>query len=110
MFMKILFRINKCLILVIIQLDENTMMIQTNQLLDETGGVAIKIFFELKSKMYSFLVADSSEHIKLKSVNKSVVARIINIGYKVVLLINKCLRYSMNRIQSKNHKIGANES
>ena len=44
MFMKILVRIKKCLILVIIQLNQNIMMIQTNQLLvkmkDETGEVA----------------------------------------------------------------------
>ena len=29
--------------------------------------------------------------------------------YKDVLLDNKCLRHSMNRIQSKNHRIGTYE-
>ena len=29
---------------------------------DETAGVAIKEFVELKPKMYSFLVDDNSEH------------------------------------------------
>ena len=76
--MKTLTAIKKCLILVIIQLSQNTMMIQTNQSLkkmrDETGGVAIKEFVELKPKMYSFLVDDNSEHKKAKSVNRNVAA------------------------------------
>ena len=33
---------------------------------DETGGVAIEEFVRLKSKMYSFLVDDNSEHEKTK--------------------------------------------
>ena len=37
--------------------------------------------------------------------NKNV-ARMGNSKYKDVLLNNKCLRCSMNRIQSKNHKVG----
>ena len=41
---------------------------------DETGGVAIKEFVELKPKMYSFLVDDNSEYKKAKSVNRNVVA------------------------------------
>ena len=32
----------------------------------ETGGVAIEEFVRLKSKMYSFLVDDNSEHEKTK--------------------------------------------
>ena len=60
--------------------------------------------------MYSFLVDDSSEHKKAKSVNKNVVAAISNNEYKDVLLNNKCLRHSMNRIQSKNHKIKTSET
>ena len=40
---------------------------------DETVGVAIKDFFELKPKMYSFLV-DNSEHKKAKDVNRNAVA------------------------------------
>ena len=31
---------------------------------DQTGGVTIKVFVELKPKMYSFLVDDLSEHEK----------------------------------------------
>ena len=55
--------------------------------------------------MYSFLV-DSNEHKKAKSVNnRNVVATIGHIKFKDVLLENKCLRHSMNRIQSKDHRI-----
>ena len=43
---------------------------------DETAGVAIKEFVKLKPKMYPLLVDDSSEHKKVKGVNKTVVATI----------------------------------
>ena len=73
---------------------------------DETAGVAIKMFVELKQKMYSFIVDNSNEHKKVKSVNNSVVGTISHGEHKDNLLNHKCLTYSMNRIQSKNHKIG----
>ena len=73
---------------------------------DETNGVAIKEIFGLKPEMYSFLVDDSSEHRKAKGVNKNVVATVSHDEYKNFLLSHKCSRYSINRIQSKNHKIG----
>ena len=60
---------------------------------DGTAGVAIEEFVELKPKMYSYLVNDNSEHKKEKG----------------VLLNKKCFRHSMNRIQSKDHKIGTYE-
>ena len=59
--------------------------------------------------MYSYLVNDNSEHKKVKSVNRSVVATISPNEYKDVLLNKKCLRHSMNRIQSKDYKIGTYE-
>ena len=37
---------------------------------DETAGVAIKEFVELKAKMYSYLVDENSEHKKAKSIKK----------------------------------------
>ena len=49
--------------------------------------------------MYSFLLDDSSEHKKTKEVNKNVVATINH-----VLLNKKCLRHSVNRIQSKDRR------
>ena len=64
---------------------------------DETGGIAIKKFVELKLKMYSFLVVNNSEHKKAIGVNRNVVATISHNEYKDVLLNNKCLRHSMNR-------------
>ena len=41
--------------------------------------------------------------------NRNVVATIRHNEYKDVMLNNKCLRHSMNRIQSKNHRIGTYE-
>ena len=70
---------------------------------DGTGGVAIEEFFGLKPKMQSFLVDYSSDSKKEKCVNRYVVA---TIGHSEdVLLNNKCLRHSMNRIQNKDHII-----
>ena len=58
--------------------------------------------------MYTFLV-DNNEHKKAKGVNKNVVATIYHNKYKDVLLNQKCIRHSMNRIQSKDHRIGTYE-
>ena len=54
--------------------------------------------------MYLFLEDDNSEHKKVKHVNRNVVATISDNQYKGVLLNNKCLRHSTNRIQSKDRK------
>ena len=75
---------------------------------DEARGVANEEFVGLKPKMYSFLV-ENSEHKKAKGVNKNVVTAISHNEYKDVLLYNECIRDSMNRIQSKDHKIGTYE-
>ena len=42
-------------------------------------------------------------------VNRNVVATISYKEYKAVLLNSKCLRNAMNRIQSKDHRIGTYE-
>ena len=55
--------------------------------------------------MYLFLVYDNIEHRKAKGLNKNVVATISHNKYKDILLNKKCLRHSMNRIESKNHRI-----
>ena len=55
--------------------------------------------------MYSYLVDNNSEQKKAKAVNRNVVATISHNECKDVLLNKKCLRHSMNRIQSKDHKI-----
>ena len=54
--------------------------------------------------MYSFLVNENSEYKKAKAVNNKVVAKISHSDYKDVLLNNKCIRHSINRIQIKDHK------
>ena len=59
--------------------------------------------------MYSFMVGDNSEHKKTKAMNGNVAATIIYNKYKEVYLNNKCLRHSMNRIKSKDHRIGMYE-
>ena len=46
---------------------------------------------------------------RVKGVNKNVVATISHDEYKNFLLNKKCLRHLMNRIQSKNHRIGTYE-
>ena len=58
--------------------------------------------------MYSYLVDDNIEHKKAKGVNRNV-ATISHGKYKDVLLNKKCLRHPMNRIQSKDHRIGTYE-
>ena len=41
--------------------------------------------------------------------NRNAAATISHIEYKYILLNNKCLRHSMNGIQSKYHRIGTGE-
>ena len=76
----------------------------------ETGVDAIKEFVRLNPNMYSFLVYDDSEHKKAKGVNENFVEKITYNEYKDVLLNNEYLRNSMNRIQSKNHRLGTYET
>ena len=74
----------------------------------ETEDVAIEEFVGLNPKMYSFLV-ENNEHESAKGVDKNAVATIGQNEYKDVLLNNKCIRHSMNRIKSKDHRIGTYE-
>ena len=76
---------------------------------DETDGVAIEEFVRLMPKIYSYLVDDNNKHKKAKGVNKNVVATISHNEYKNVMFNKKCLRHLMNRVQSKDHKIGTYE-
>ena len=87
--------------------DSNKLLI--GKMKDETGGVAIEKFVGLKTKMYLFLVDDNSEHKKANVVNKNIAARISHNKYKDVLSNNKCIRHTVNRIQSKDHRIGTYE-
>ena len=65
---------------------------------DKTGGIANEEIVELKPKIYSFLIDNVVSIKKAKGVNKSVVARINHSEYNDVLLNNKSLSHSMNRI------------
>ena len=62
-----------------------------SQIKDEKAGVPIK------------------EFVGLKHENENAVATVSHNKYKDVLLNQKCLRHSMNRIQSKIYKIGTYE-
>ena len=84
--------------------DSNKLVV--DKLKDEIRGVAVEEFVRLKPKMYSFLVDDNSKHKKAKDVNKNILEKITHSEYKDVLPNQKCLRHSMNRIQTKNHGIG----
>ena len=115
-YIKILVRIKKCFVLAESKFysAESKFYYGSNKLLfgkmkNETGGAAIKEFVGLKPKMYLFLVDDSSEHKKAKRVNKNFVATINHGEYKDILSIEKCFRHPMNRIESKDHRIGSYE-
>ena len=71
----------------------------------ETAGVETEECIGLKPKMYSFLVNDTSEHKKANGVDRNVVTTISYNEYKNILLNKKFLRHSMNKIQSKDHRI-----
>ena len=85
---------------------ENSKKLVIGKMKDETGGVEIQEFVGLKPKMYSVLVDGNSEYKKEKGINRNVFVTISHNEFKDVLLNNKCLRHSMNRIQSKDHRIG----
>ena len=76
---------------------------------NETASVAIEEFVGLKPNVYSYLVDENGEHKKAKGVNKNVIAIIRHNEHKDILLNKKFLRHSMNRIQSKDHRIGPYE-
>ena len=79
---------------------DNSNKLVIGKMKGESTSFAIKEFIGLKLKMYSFL-ENNSKHEKEKGVNRNVVAIISHNEDKAVLLNNKCLRHSMNRIQIK---------
>ena len=87
--------------------DSNKLVI--GKMKDETAGFVIEEFAGLKPKMYSCLVDDNCKHKKAKGVNRYIVVTIRHNEYEGILLNKKCLRHSINRIQSKYHKIGTYE-
>ena len=59
--------------------------------------------------MYLFFIDNSSEHKTVKSVNENIIATISHYEYKDILLNKTCFRHLMNRIQSKDCRIGTDE-
>ena len=59
--------------------------------------------------MYSFLVDDNNEHKKATRVNRNVVVTISHNECINVMLDDKCVRHTKNRIQSKDWRIGTYE-
>ena len=55
--------------------------------------------------MYSFLVGNV-KHKKAKGVDKNVVATVSHNEHKYFFLNDKYILHSMNKIQSKEHRIG----
>ena len=83
---------------------DNSNKLAIGKMKDVTEGFVIQEFVGLKPKIYSLLVGNR-EFKKAKGVNRNVVAKINLDEYKDVLLNNKCVRHSVNRIQSKDHRI-----
>ena len=84
---------------------DNSNKLVVGKMKAETAGFEIEEFIGLKPKMYSYLVNDNSEHKKANGVDRNVVATISYNEYKNILLNKKFLRPSMNKIQSKDHRI-----
>ena len=76
MFMTILLRIKKCLILYKV----------VGKIKDEMGHAAIKELAIQKSKIYLILVSDSEEYKKTNAVNENIVAKTSHKIYENVLL------------------------
>ena len=55
------------------------------------------------------MLINNNEYKKSKGAHRNVVATISHGKYEDVLLNKKCLRLSMNSIQSKDHKMGTYE-
>ena len=88
---------------------DNSNKVGVGKMKDGTASVAIGEFFGLNPKMHLYLVDDKSEYKKTKGGGKNVVVTVSHNEYKDVSMNKKRLRYSMNRIQSKDHRIGTSE-
>ena len=88
--------------------DSNKLVV--GKMKDKAAGIVIEEFVGLKPKMYFVLVDDGSEYKKAKGVNKNVAATISHNECKDVLLNDKCMRHSMNKIERKDHRTGTYET
>ena len=88
-------------------------MIQLNWLLAKwrmkPEVLRLRKLLDWRQKCIRFKENDESERKKARGVYSNVVATKSHYEYKDAFLNNKCLRHSMNIIQSKDHRIGTYE-
>ena len=65
-------------------------------------------FYNGSKEIHSILESGFSERKKAKSININIFAKVSHDESRDALLNKKCLRYSKNRIQSKNHRTKMN--
>jgi len=76
---------------------------------DETGGIPIKEFVGLRSKLYCYSFGNKIDK-KAKGVKKTVIEKSIGIeDYKDALFNRKTIMRKMNTITSINHELYTNE-
>ena len=85
---------------------DNSNKLVVGRMKNKTPEVAIYEFDVLKPKTYSYLVDDNGKHKIAKSVNKNVVTTTSRDEYKNVLLNKKRLKHLMNKIRSRDLKMG----
>ena len=77
---------------------------------DEASGIPICEFVGLRSKMYSYIKADSKVGKTAKGIKKSVIKKDISFeNYREVLLKNQQMLHKMKTIRSEKHKISSYE-
>lgn len=75
---------------------------------DELNGAQIREFIGLRPKMYIIVKEGQEDTKRAKGVKKSVVEKEINFEhFRMAIFENKFFTHTMNRLQSKNHKIFA---
>ena len=88
---------------------QNAMMIQINYSLEKWKMKSEALWLKNLLDWSLEYIVDNNEHKKSKGANKNVIATVSHNEYRGVLLNNKYMRHSMNRIQSKDHRIGTYE-
>ena len=76
---------------------------------DENHGVPMKSFVGLKSKMYSYVMADNTGNKRAKGIKRSAIRDIRHKDYRRTLLDGSRMHHKMRVIKSSNHKLGSYE-
>ena len=111
MFMKTSTKIKSYLTLVITQKIKKITTMNNNLVIGKlkhvTCSIPSKGFARLKSKQQSFITEDNHDSKKAKDIYKNAVGDKLKYeDYKNVLFNRSHMRHEMNRIQSRDHKIG----